>query len=173
MGTTAVKMNSDYSGGQAQASRRYITSTRDERVRDLFQEFTTFPTRTVHWDFQKRVVQEALRLLSGNYNWFILQDNNAQKVDWSYRFLIDTIRFIATGRREINIHQWPMLLSDEPVTGLQLIGGRSDIQDLFKKLALSTSTEAMLQKWCMQPKGFDDLMFTLHLLFGKATTKIK
>ncbi|MCY1448816.1 hypothetical protein D9M71_655190 [compost metagenome] len=66
-----------------------------------------------------------------------------------------------------------MMLSDEPPTGLQLIGGRSDVQDLFKQLALGTSIEAMLQKWCMQPKGFDDLMFTLHMLFGKATVRIK
>lgn len=173
MGTTAVKMNADYSGGQAQAQRRYITSVRDERIRDLYLEYTTFPTRAVYWDFQKRVLQEALRLFGGNYNWFIMQDTNAQRTDWNYKFLLDTIRFIATGRRELSIHSWPMMITDEPVAGQQLIGGRADIQKLFKTLALATSTEAMLQKWCMQPKGFDDLMFTLHILFGKATVKIK
>lgn len=173
MGTNSVKMNSDYSGGQAQAQRRYITSVRDERVSDLFLEFTTFPTRTVHWDFRKRVIAEALRLFGGNYNWFILQDTNAQRVDWNYKFLLDTIRFIATGRRELNIHSWPLMLSDEPPTGLQLIGNRSGVQDLFKTLALSTSVEALIQKWCMQPKGFDDLMYTMHMLFGKAAVKVR
>lgn len=173
MGTTAVKMNSEYTGGQAQAQRRYITSVRDERVRDLYLEFTTFPTRTVYWDFQKRVIAEALRLFSGNYNWFILQDNNAQRVDWNYKFLLDTIRFIATGRRELSIHSWPMLVTDEPPAGLQLIGGREDVAKLFKTLALATSTEAMLQRWVSQPRGFEDLMYTLNLLFGKATVKIK
>jgi hypothetical protein len=173
MGTNSVKMNNEYSGGQAQAQRRYITSVRDERIRDLFQEFTTFPTRTEYWEFRRRVIAEAKRLFGGNYNWFILQDNNAQRVDWNYKFLLDTIRFIATGRRELSIHSWPMMLSDEPPTGLQLIGGRSDVQDLFKQLALATSIEAMLQKWCSQPKGFDDLMYTLHMLFGKATVRVK
>jgi hypothetical protein len=173
MGTNSVKMNSEYSGGQARAGRRYVTSVRDPRVQDLFTEYTNFPQRTAYWEFRSRVIQEAVRLLSGNYNWFILQDNNAQVVDWNYKFLMDTIRFIATGRRQVSIHQWPMLLSDEPPAGLSLVGGRRDIADLFKTLALQTSTEAMIQKWCMQPKGFDDLMFTLHLLFGKATIRIK
>lgn len=172
MGTTSVKMNSDYSGGQAQAQRRYATSIRDERVRDLMLEYTTFPTRTVHWDFRRRVITEAIRLFGGNYNWFIMQDANAQRVNWNYKFLLDTIRFIATGRRELDINSWPMMLTDEPPTGLQLIGARSDIADLFRKLALQTSTEAMIQKWCMQPKGFDDLMNTMNLLFGKATVRI-
>lgn len=173
MGTNSVKMNSDYSGGQAFAKRRYITSVRDERVRDLMLEFTTFPTRTVYWDFRKRVIAEAKRLLGGNYNWFILQDNNAERVDWNYKFLIDTIRFIATGRRQLDIHSWPMMLTDEPPTGLQLIGDRNDIAQMFKQLALSTSVDAMIQKWVSHPKGFDDLMYTLDMLFGKATVKIK
>lgn len=173
MGTNSVKMNSDYSGGQAQAQRRYITSVRDERVRDLMLEYTTFPTRTVHWEFRKRVIAEAKRLFGGNYNWFVMQDTNAERVDWNYKFLLDTIRFVATGRRELDIHSWPMMLTDEPPTGLQLIGGRAEIANLFKKLALSTSLEAMLQKWCMQPKGFDDLMQTLNMLFGKAAVRIK
>lgn len=173
MGTNSVKMNNDYSGGQAQAQRRYITSVRDERVRDLFLEFTTFPTRTVHWDFQKRVIAEALRLFGGNYNWFIMQDSNAQRVDWNYKFLLDTIRFIATGRRELSIHTWPMMVTDEPPAGLQLIGVRTDVANLFKTLALSTSPEAMIQRWVSQPGGFDDLMYTLNILFGKATVKVK
>uniref|UniRef100_A0AB39CCT3 Virion structural protein n=1 Tax=Pseudomonas phage RVTF4 TaxID=3236931 RepID=A0AB39CCT3_9VIRU len=173
MGTNSVKMNSDYSGGQAFAQRRYITSVRDERIRDLMLEYTTFPTRTTQWEFRRRVIAEAKRLFGGNYNWFIMQDTNAQRVDWNYKFLLDTIRFIATGRRELDIHSWPMMLTDEPPTGLQLIGARSDIGDLFKKLALQTSTEAMIQKWLTQKNGFDDMMYTLNMLFGKATVKVK
>jgi len=172
MGTNSVKMNSDYSGGQAFAQRRYVTSVRDERIRDLMLEYTTFPTRAPQWEFRCRVIAEAKRLFGGNYNWFIMQDSNAQLVNWNYKFLLDTIRFIATGRRELDIHAWPMLLTDEPPTGLQLIGARADISAMFKKLALQTSVEAMLQRWCMQKNGFDDMMLTLNMLFGKAVVKV-
>lgn len=173
MGTNSVKMNSDYSGGQVQATRRYADAIRDAEVFDLFQEYTVFPTRAPYWEFRRKVITAAQRLFGGNYNWFLLQDNNASRSDYNYEFLLDTVRFIATGQRRMSIHTWPMLVSDEPAAGLALVNNRKDIARLFQQLYLNTSAEGMIQKWMSQPKGFDDMMFTLHLLFGKTSVRIK
>jgi hypothetical protein len=162
-----------YSGGQARPQNQYVSRPGDNKIHDLFLEYTVFPQRTVYWDFRKKVINEALRLFTGNFNWFIRQDSNAQVTGYSYEFLQDTLRFIATGRRRLDIHTWPGLISDEPESGVQLVENRHDIRGLFQLLQLSTSPEAMIQQWCSHKKGFDDMMYTLHLLFGTVSMRIK
>lgn len=175
MPTNAVKpfdANREYSGGQAKAQQRFTMRQGDPRVVDLFVEYTNFPRRTVHWEFRKRVIDLARILFNGNYNWFIRQDNNAYITEHNYAFLQDTVRFIATGRRRLSIHTWPMLLTAEPASGLQLIEDRRVISELFKDLGLSTNNNNVLQKWLSQENGFDDLMYTLNMLFGSIPEKI-
>lgn len=175
MPTNAVKpfdANREYSGGQAKAQQRFTMRAGDPRVVELFVEYTNFPRRTVYWEFRKRVIDLAQILFKGNYNWFIRQDNNAYITEHNYAFLQDTVRFIATGRRRLSIHTWPMLLTAEPSTGLHLIEDRRGIAELFMALGLGTDNNEVLQKWLSQKGGFDDLMYTLNMLFGSIPEKI-
>ncbi|MOA25787.1 hypothetical protein D3C78_1465350 [compost metagenome] len=118
------------------------------------------------------MVDLALVLFGGNYNWFIRQDNNGLILDHNYAFLIDTVRYIATGKRRLSIHTWPMLLTAEPPAGLHLIEERKEIAVLFQTLALNTGTHAMLQRWLSHKGGFDDMMYTMNMLFGTVPTKV-
>lgn len=173
MGTSTVKMHSSYSGGQSRADNRYIVSIRDERIVDLFIEYTSFPNRGGSWDFQSRAIAEAVRVFGGSFNWFALQDTNSQRISWNYKFVLDTLKFIATGKRSLDIYSWPMMLSTEPPTGKQLIGNRLDVQNLMQELGLVMPINTLLQRWVMQPGGIDDLIYSMHLLFGKASTLTK
>lgn len=174
MATNPVKeFGRSYSGGQSRKTNAYIARPGDNKIHDLFMEYTTFSNRTGYWEFQSKVIVEAHRLFSGNFNWFIKQDSNAQVTGYAYEFLQDTLRYIATGRRRMDIHTWPGLLSDEPLGGVQLIENRHDIRGMFHTLQLATSAEAMIQKWMSHKGGFDDMMYTLHLLFGTVSVKVK
>ncbi|BEG72734.1 hypothetical protein [Pseudomonas phage vB_PaeM_PS119XW] len=175
MPTNAVKpfdANREYSGGQAKAQQRFTMRQGDPRVVELMVEYTNFPRRAVYWEFRKRVIDLALIKFSGNYNWFIRQDNNAMIADHNYAFLQDTVRFIATGKRRVNIHAWPMLLTAEPPAGVQLIEDRRDIAELFLSYNLSPNENDMLQEWLKKKGGFDDLMYTMNMLFGSVPEKI-
>lgn len=174
MATNSVKdFGRSYSGGQARPTNAYVQRPGDNKIHDLFMEFVNFPGRAGYWEFRRKVVQEGLRLFTGNYNWFIRQDSNAQVTGYAYEFLQDTLRFVATGRRRLSIHTWPSMLMEDPDGGLTLVENRHDIRQLFHALHLSTSPEAMIQKWLSQKDGFDDMMYTLHLLFGTISVRIK
>lgn len=175
MPTNAVKpfdVNREYTGGQYKANQRFTLREGDPRVHELFVEYTNFPSRTVYWEFRKRVIDLALQLFNGNYNWFIRQDSNALITDQNYAFLLDTVRFIASGHRRFSIYTWPALLTYDPPTVPGAVDNRHEIVELFKTLQLNTDIVAMLQRWCSHKGGFDDLMYTLNMLFGTMPEKV-
>lgn len=175
MSTNAVKPfpdGRDYSGGQIKPTKRFEMRRGDPRVHDLFVEFTNHPKRSVTWDFRKRVIDLAQELFEGDYSWFIRQDSNALIKDQNYAFILDTVQFIATGRRKFSIHTWPALVTyDVPVLN-ESVSGRREIYLLMERLQVPTATNAFIQRWVSQRNGFDDLMYTLHMLFGSVPEKI-
>lgn len=175
MSTNSVKPfpeGRDYSGGQIKPTKRFEIRQGDPRVHTLFVEFTNYATRAGTWDFQKRVVNLAQELFAGEYSWFIRQDSNALMKDQNYAFVLDTVRYIGTGRRKFSIHTWPALLTYEVPTGTESVSDRRDIYFLMQELKVPTDATAVLQKWLSHPGGIYDLMYTLHMLFGSVPEKI-
>jgi len=156
-----------YSGGQADSSVQYDTREGDPQMVALFNQYTNPESGSTGWEFRRQVIEVAMRLLKSNGNWFIKQDTNPMVQDYNYQFLQDTLRFIATGHRHIAIYSWQDLLTHTPDQGLKDAHSRHDISDQFRNLALDRSIEALIQKWLSWPKGFDDFVFSLHLMFGR------
>jgi len=173
--TNAVKPFDDsreYSGGQNKATQRFTLRQGDPRVHELFVEFTNHPKKAITWEFQKRVISLAQELFQGEYSWFIRQDSNALLKDQNYAFVLDTVRFIATGRRRFSIHTWPALVTYEVPVFNESVQGRRDIYLLTEELHVPIQTEAFIQKWLSQKDGFNDMVYTLHLLFGSVPEKV-
>lgn len=174
--TNAVKPgageNRDYSGGQFKASQRFTMRQGDPRVHALYLIFTNEPKVSVTWDFRKQVIDLAQQLFAGNFNWFIRQDTNAMITDQNYAFMLDTVRFIATGRRRISIYTWPALLTYNVPAGIS-VDSRNDISKLFIELALDTHVDKVIQKWVSHKGGFDDMMYTINMLFGTVPEQAK
>ncbi len=174
--TNAVKPfpdNGEYSGGQVLPQPKFYTRKGDGRWHLLYEEYVNFPKRTVYWEYRRKVLNEAMRLLSGQYNWFIKQDHNNYVTGYKYEFLVDTLRYIATGRRRLDIHTWPMLIADEVESGLTDTMNRNQIRKTFDEYHLSYDNAELIAQWCSHPKGFDDMMFALNLLFGNSYYRIK
>lgn len=164
--------NRDYSGGQAKSVRRFEMRMGDPRVHALFMEFTNFPKQAITWEFQKRVINLALDMFAGEYSWFIRQDANALLNDQNYGFVLDTVRFIATGRRKLSIHTWPALLTYDVPVVTESVEGRRDIYKLMLALSVGTQSEAFIAQWLSQKDGFNDLMYTMNMLFGNVPEKV-
>lgn len=176
MGTNAVQpfydSNREYSGGQFKAGKRFEMRQGDPRVHALFVEYSNFPKQAVTWDFQKRVIDLAYELFQGEYSWFIRQDANALLKDQNYAFVLDTVRFIASGTRKFSIHTWPALLTYEVPIISESVEGRREIYLLMQQLDVPTQVESYLAKWLSHKGGFDDLMFTMNMLFGNVPEKV-
>lgn len=161
-----------YSGGQSSNDPTHTTRGGDPIVTQLWEQYTSPNNQSTAWSFRRQVIQAAKRLLSGRPNWFVKQDTNKLVKAYNYQFLLDTLRFIGTGRRRISIHAWPDLLSNHPIEGLDDVQERHDIADVFTQLGLTTSIDALIQMWCRHPHGFDDMVCTLNLLFGELPMKV-
>lgn len=173
-GTNAVKPfggDREYSGGQYKASQRFTFRQGDPRVHNLYLIFTNEPKRAIYWEFRKQVIDLAQTVFAGQFNWFIRQDTNAAVVDQNYLFLLDTVRFIATGRRRLSIYTWPALLSYNVPVGLA-VDSRAEISKLFIELALESDINVVIQRWLSHKGGFDDMMYTLNMLFGNVPEQI-
>lgn len=155
-----------YSGGQSQYKLRYSTRGGDVEITELWDRYTSPQNHSNTWSFQRRVIKAAKRLLSSTPNWFIAQDTNEYLDKYNYEFIIDTIRFIGTGRRRMGVYTWRELVSNKPTKYKYDAEERHDIAELFSRLKLTSSASALIQMWCSHPNGFDDMMNTLNILFG-------
>lgn len=68
------------------------------------------------------------------FDWYDLQVNNPNQTDLHRRFLNDTLNFILTGKRALNIHSWASVIQVREVTNKdslpellhpKILGGRS------------------------------------------------
>lgn len=166
-----------YSGGQAQAVRRVMTIAGDSRIDELMMEFINEPIKSVGWEFRDKfikVMQANLSTRSGN--WFILQDSNQLVSDIKIQFLVDTVRFIFTGRRRLAITAWGDLLTNDNGRTTDVIKRRS-VYETCKELGFVNSNDVeinrFIQHWLSQDKGFDDMVFTGYYLFGTKDKVIK
>lgn len=103
------------------------------------------------------------------YEWVSLQANNQYLGIEHIRFINDTFNFIRTGQRALNISFWLQLLA-----GPSDVGPQSDASinmDYFgSNKPLHRRENSMVKdtiiKWVSQPDGFEDLLGTMHILFG-------
>lgn len=162
-----------YSGGQAESVRTHTQRGGDSEVVKLWDAYTDPQNHSELWTFRRWAIRVAHQMFHENgLNWFITQDTNPMVHEYNYQFLIDTLRFIGTGRRQISIHAWPDLVSNHPVKGLNDVSTRHAIADTLKDLGNTTDVDALIQMWCSREGGFDDMVCTLNILFGDLPLKV-
>ena len=149
------------------AGEGVLVSQGDESIELLYKQMVDASTNTRSWPFYRNVLTNALRLFGDFRSWVDDQRGNPNIVGYNRNFLADTLAFIDTGKRELPVPTWIDLVSE---------GGASHhahavpprLLENGQLLASSESSLQLLQKWISQPNGLEDLLNTLHLLFGKA-----
>lgn len=144
-----------------------VVSEGDQSVELLYKQFIDQSTNTNTWAFARTALINALRVFGDFRDWLSDQQSNPNIVGYNRQFLVDTLNFIETGKRELSVHSWIDLVSE---------GGASHhahavpqrLLDSKQLLASSEASLELLQKWISQPNGLEDLLNTMHLLFGKA-----
>lgn len=110
------------------------------------------------------IARKAVYLFGGiNLYGFITLNlmRNQFKSDLHFKFLEDTINYINTGKRSVNIQMWMQLLS-------------APSKSFSKKLQAKTTytmksdyyRNACLTKWLAHEGGLQDLIIALYIIFG-------
>jgi hypothetical protein len=122
-------------------------------------------------EFREKILTVALNAFGTKnfHDWLSIQLSGPSTGDLHMDFITDTLRFIETGKRQLNLHSWTTMLSlsevkhnETPNEGqfawfFQNEAGRPKNMDLVD----------VIQRWCSQPGGFADLAQTLHVFFGE------
>lgn len=142
-----------------------INSKGDIAVDLLYEMMVDRRYSHTSWQFQQHVLQAAIRLFGDFQTWISAQRANPQVIGRNLAFIEDTLAYIEGGDRELCLANWMELVSqghaDIHITDL-------NIHSFGSRLQQSPSTVKALQKWCSRPNGLEDLLGTLHLLFGRA-----
>jgi hypothetical protein len=143
-------------------------------VESLYSKYIRNTYKAASFDFQKLVLITALSAFGTDAFdfWYLKQLESPSVGDLHRRFLDDCLNFITTGRREMDLTTWDSLLdysdSGEMRTGVsevaaEFFGITTNGQVRQRR---NTMLVEVLQEWCSRPNGLEDLLCSLHVLFG-------
>lgn len=146
----------------------------NENVESLYSKYIRNSYKASSFEFQKLVLITALNAFGTEAFdfWFLKQFESPSVGDLHRKFLEDCLRFISTGRREMPLETWDSLL-DYSDSG-EMRGPVSEVTAEFfgistngyNRIRRNTMLVDVLQDWCAQPNGLEDLLCSLHVLFG-------
>lgn len=127
------------------------------------------------FEYREQILSAALAAF-GTHDfqaWFETQFKSPACGEIHRRFLDDTLKFISEGRREMSLETWNalVLITDEgnPIGVMseyskKFFGGQ--MNDGIIRQRLNYKLTDIIQDWCSKPNGLEDLLGTLHILFG-------
>lgn len=131
------------------------------------------PLQAKSFEFRERVLITALDAFGTKnfFEWVSLQYRSPSAGDMHRRFLADTMRFIETGHRELHTMTWANLVD---VTDSGNVGPdfSEEVVDFFglnpatKQPTRNQKLIDVVQTWCTRRGGCEDMLGTLHVLFG-------
>jgi hypothetical protein len=145
------------------------------RVENVYSKYLRADYLSGNFEFRKEILTTAIAAFGTVFFdfWVLAQYKSDTTGSLHGKFLEDTILFIRTGKREMNLETWASLLqiTDEGNN----IGNLPDsIAEYFgmntpgtNRIRRSIPTIEVIQDWCSKPGGLEDMLGTLHILFGR------
>lgn len=141
-----------------------IVSKGDATVELLYGFLVNRTIPTTSWSFHKSVLETAIRLFGDFEQWLLDQNSNPRLIGFNEEFLEDTLNFIEGQPRAMSVQTWMELLHEDN----SLIKAPDPSKFPSHRLSTRISTVKTLQNWCSRPGGIEDLLCTMHILFGQA-----
>lgn len=151
-------------------NKTFVSNT---EVENIWRQFKSGDKFLNSFGFRKKILQTALKAFGtmSFYEWCLLQVENPYATDMQKRFINDTLNFIQTGKRSVTIASWLTLVNvvdEASSTGSEV---QIQIEEFFgTRLPIHAQADKQLDKiicrWLTNRNGFEDLVGTLHVLFG-------
>lgn len=139
-------------------------------IQDLYVKFSGNRNNLRDFEFREQILRTARSLIGsfGLMDWTDLQNKHGSLSNFHIQFIIETMLFINTGSRPTSISIWEGLVRYSPNGRLYEIEKSEDIRALSNegKAYMFNSTAALLNKWVSHRGGYEDLLYTLWIIFG-------
>ena len=139
----------------------------NEDIEILYSQYTKKSARTGTFDFHELILQAAIAAFGTTkfIEWLDIQNKSPNITYLHSKFLLDTLKFIETGKREMVLENWEPLLNSHALSSEWEDVTKTAIE-LNERLRIHNLKD-VIRYWCGQPGGIGDLIVTLHILFGK------
>jgi hypothetical protein len=145
----------------------------NHEVEALYASYIKQAPSVTSVDFRLRIIRAALAAFGSDDfgNWIIQQYQCPAVGTMHRRFIDDTLRYIHTGRREMSPMTWAEIIeitnndkaSEYSKEVRAYFGDTSYAANPFNN---SIKVVDLIQMWVSVPNGIEDLLLTLHVLFG-------
>lgn len=134
-------------------------------IEELYKQYIGRQVNSSSWEnFRSKVVIEAVKTFGDFHRWLYFQAvHNDHIYDVNFDFIVDTLQFIRTGKRDAGVLVWKELLLEHP----EVRPGVANLKraDAFK-INDAKEFSNVIGMWCSQPNGFEDMLCTVHVLYG-------
>ncbi len=153
---------------QVSAGTGIVRSTGDAEVNQIYDELIQRQSNMESWDFRKRAMLLGVRVFNEFFRWAMDQQNNSAIQSYNYDFLVDTLNFINTGKRQLTTVNWLYLVSEEsyPNRGANMVRQHPLPLGMF-----NNKSEEVVSKWVGQPDGLEDMITSMFVLFGRSVER--
>lgn len=172
------QINADIESKLAAVRFTSITAPKDKTVLSntiverLFEQWRSMGRRVTDVDFVEDVVSAALHAFGTTdmYEWCYMQTKSPYFTVNHRQFLNETFDFIETGKRKFSHPTWLRLLKLE-LASPEDAKTYFAYQDFFRVkdsvlLKPPMDVYTLIERWLSQPGGFDDMLQSLHVIFG-------
>ena len=136
----------------------------------LYNRYVNRTENTNCWEFRQKAIDNAIRAFGDIKQWLNLQQFNTHLCDIAFDFIHDTVRYINTGERTVSTHTAGALI--QAAVNNRVIGGGYTgrvVRQVILADALKVKPENLIQTWLSYEGGFEDMLCTMYILFGKRT----
>lgn len=140
----------------------------DDRVTEEYCRWQEDRAGFRSWATHETAIKLAIELFGDFQSWLREQQDNPNLSPHGWSFLLETIRFINTGERRVNVFtHTSMILMDVDAFNRMPQGDRK------VKLAslVLPSPDTVFCHWLRQPNGFSDMLCSLAVFFGNTQPK--
>lgn len=140
----------------------------EKEVETLFQEYQTNPAVLISFEFRLKLIKLFLRLARNIKRFFVYNVKNNNHVSPLIKeYLLDTLKFIKTGQREIpiSICKHTLLTTVENTSTSYF---KSNKLSFIEELDSDNTIEGvdLLIQWISLPNGIEDLLWFTKLIFS-------
>lgn len=145
----------------------YKRTDGDDQITDLYYTLIQRNHQALDWDYRSQVIDAAIRLIGDNFAVFnLVQKDNPYLYGMNVGFYDDTVSFITYGHRKMSLRNWSALLSAEPAKDTAALKNPKR-EDKFIVVGDKARTTDVVSRWCSRDEGFDDMVRSLFLMFGR------
>ena len=158
----------------------------DLSITNIFRTYVENPDIIKDFDFVESIFKTAKVIFNTKsfYNWCSIQTENPYFTAIHKKFILDTLSFLDTGKREISISSWSNLIEIKPITyqdkstvfnykdyfknsnPLEPVSARPLTIEESLNLCPWSSIDGLIVQFVKQPNGVEDLLYFLNIVFG-------